>query len=242
MANIVDTVITIVVGVVDAVSKVPGAIIEGYNNVRDFIYVRYYGLAFIVLGSRQTGKTTLIKWLSDGTNGLVGFEPSPTAGGGDAVPKFHSKLGDDTVRVKIERDVGGEYAMWETDWVDLFRQAQPTGIIFMLDHQDVRTHKEALNFVLQMIDEAETTRKNLKAFLILVNKADLWREDTSLDEILRQYANEMRRAKLLAGRLSLWHEVHGCSMIEGRGITGPMQGFINAIRPRPRKVIPVTYE
>jgi hypothetical protein len=59
MANIVDTVITIVVGVIDAVAKVPGAIIEGYGSC-DFI-VRYLRPVLHRAGSRQTGKTTLIK-------------------------------------------------------------------------------------------------------------------------------------------------------------------------------------
>jgi hypothetical protein len=242
MANILDTVITIVVGVVDTLSKVPGAVIDAYGNLRDFIYVRYYGLSFIVLGSRQTGKTTLIKWLSEGQAGLEGFEPSPTAGGGDVVPKFNTHLDEETIRVKLDRDVGGEYAMWETDWVDLFRATKPNGIIFMIDHQDVRVHKEALNFVLQMIDEDETARKHIKAFLILVNKSDRWGVDTTLDKILKNYTNELRRARLLAGRLNLWHEVHSCSLVEGRGVTDAMKGFLNAIRPKPRKVIPVTYE
>jgi hypothetical protein len=235
-------VITVVVGVVDTVAKIPGAIIEGYSNLRDFIYVRYYGLSFIVLGSRQTGKTTLIKWLSDGANGLEGFDPSPTAGGGDVVPKFNSQVGDETVRVKLDRDVGGEYAMWETDWVELFKQAQPSGIIFMMDHVDTRSHKEALNFVLQMVDEDEHAKKKLKAFLILINKSDLWGEDTTLEAMLKSYNNEMRRAKLMFARMGIWYEVHGCSVIQGRGVVGPMQGFINAIRPKPRKVIPVSFE
>lgn len=242
MASFIDTVISVVVGVVDHVAKIPGALVEGYGSLRDFIYVRYYGLSFIILGSRQTGKTTLIKWLSEGSSGLQGFEPSPTAGGGDVVPRFSGKLGEDAVRMKLERDVGGEYAMWETDWVSLFKETHPSGVIFMIDHQDTRVHKEALNFVLQMIDEDESAKKSLKAFLILVNKSDLWAQETNLETLLKGYTNEMRRAKLLAGRLGLWHEVHACSVIQGRGITAPMQAFINAIRPKPRKVIPVTYE
>jgi signal recognition particle receptor subunit beta len=242
MANILDGIITVIVGVIETAAKIPGAVAEGYSSLRDFIYVRYYGLAFIVLGSRQTGKTTLIKWLSAGPKGLEGFEPSPTAGGGDVVPRFNTHMDEETIRVKLERDVGGEYAMWETDWIDLFREAQPTGIIFMLDHQDVRVHKEALNFVLQMIDEEGGAKRNLKALLILVNKSDLWGPDTSLDTVLKSYSNEMRRVRLLASRLGLWYEVHSCSLVTGRGITEAMRGFLNAIRPKPRKVIPISYE
>lgn len=241
-ANILDGLITIVVGVIETAAKVPGTLVETYSNLRDFIYVRYYGLPFIVLGSRQTGKTTLIKWLSDGQKYIDNFEPSPTAGGGDVVPKFNTHVDDETVRTNIQRDVGGEYTMWETDWIDLFRQTEPSGIIFMLDHQDVRVHKEALNFVLQMIDEEGSAKKNLKAILILVNKSDLWGPDVSLDTVLKNYGTEMRRVRLLASRLGLWYEVHSCSLTQGHGIVEAMRGFINAIRPKPRKVIPISYE
>jgi hypothetical protein len=240
--NILDQIISVIVGTVSTIAKVPGLIADGLGNFNDFIYVRYYGLPFIVLGARQTGKTTLIEWLRHGTEGLEGFEPSPTAGGGDVVPRFNSRIADDTLRTNIQRDVGGEHAMWETDWVELFKTAQPAGIIFMLDHLDRSTHKEALNFVLQMIDEDERTRKNLRALMILVNKSDLWDEETTLETLLDDYKNEMRRARLLTGRYGLWFEVHGSSLVEGRSITGAMQGFLNAIRPKPRKVIPVVYE
>jgi hypothetical protein len=35
------------------------------------------------------------------------------------------------IRLKPTRDVGGEYEMWETDWVELFRETKPRGIIFL---------------------------------------------------------------------------------------------------------------
>ena len=40
----------------------------------------------------------------------------------------------------------------------------------MIDHTDVLKHKDALNFVMNMIEE-EDARRNLKAFLIVVTKA-----------------------------------------------------------------------
>jgi hypothetical protein len=44
-----------------------------------------------------------------GSTGLK-FEPSPTAGGGDAVPKFSSTPGEDTC-MKNSAGRDGEYAM-----------------------------------------------------------------------------------------------------------------------------------
>ena len=123
------------------------------NSVVDFAYVRFLGLPFIVLGDRQTGKTTLLEWMHSNLEPIDDFEPEPTAAGGESVRPFTTNVGDQRFRVKPNRDVGGEYAMWETDWVDLLRDARPRGIIFMIDGSNPIAHKDALNFTLQMLDE-----------------------------------------------------------------------------------------
>ncbi len=232
--NIVDGLITVVVGVISTLSKVPGVVGTNLSKLNDFIYVRYFGLPFIVLGARQTGKTTLIQWLRDGVEELDAFEPEPTAGGGDSVPRFNTRVADETVRLNLERDVGGEYIMWDTDWVELFRETQPAGIIVMLDHLDPTLHKDAMNFVLQMIDEEDKAKKKLRAMLVLVNKYDLWADQTNMESVMENYRNEMRRAKLLANRHGMWFEIHSCSLLEGVGIDEAMRGFLNQIRPKPK--------
>ena len=116
--------------------------------------------------------------------------------------------------------------MWETDLVELFKTAQPAGIVFMLDHVDMSTHKEALNFVLQMIDEDERTRKNLRAFLILVNKSDLWDEDTTLETLLDEYRNEMRRSRLILVR-----RVSSLTCELKRGTTSPPPAVGDGSKP-----------
>lgn len=238
MSNqLLDGIITIVVGAISTLSKVPGFVGENLSKLNDFIYVRYFGLPFIVLGARQTGKTTLIEWLHKGAEELERFDPEPTPGGGDPVARFNSRLNDETVRLNLERDVGGEYAMWEADWVELFRETQPAGIIIMIDHQNPALHKDALNFVLQMMEEEDSARRKLRALLVLVNKYDLWQDDTNMEDILKHYRNEMRRIKLLKGRLNLWYEIHSCSLLEDVGVEDAMRGFLNAIRPRPKKGI-----
>ena len=90
------------------------------DQIYDFVYVKVFGLPFIVLGARQTGKTTLIEWLRQNVASLEEFQPAPTAPGGDAVTTFSSYIGDEMIRLKPVRDVGGEYEMWETDWGELF--------------------------------------------------------------------------------------------------------------------------
>ena len=235
--NIVDGLITIVVGAISTISKVPGFIGSNVARLNDFIYVRYFGLPFIVLGARQTGKTTLIQYLRSGKDYLDDYEPEPTAGGGDPVARFNTRVADETIRLNVEKDVGGEYPMWETDWIELFRETQPAGLIIMIDHLDPPTHKDALNFILQMIDEEENAKKKLRAILVLVNKSDLWSEEMRVDEIMANYKNEMRRAKLLANRYNLWFEIHTCSLLDGTGVDDALRAFLNIIRPKPKKVV-----
>lgn len=231
MANILDTLITVVVGTITGVGRAVGGTVAG---LQDFFYVKIAGLSFIVLGARQTGKTTLIEWLRRNLRSIEGFTPDPTAAGGDVVPDFMSRVGDEFMKLKPARDVGGEYAMWETDWIELFRTAQPRGIIFLLDHTDVHLQKDALNFVLQLIEDERAAARNLKAVYILVNKSDLWGGEMALDDILHHYRNEQRRLKAQSERFGYkWYVTEG-SLTTGRGVTDFMRKFLNTIRPRPQ--------
>ncbi len=232
-----DRILSIVVGTLG--SLVPSGVSSAVDGVVDFAYVRVLGLPFIVLGYRQSGKTTLLEWLRSETAYLGDFDPDPTAAGGDAVGTFGAKVGEEVMRLKPRRDVGGEYAMWETDWIDLFREAKPRGIIFMMDHTNPYQHKDALNFTLQMIDEEPSARKNLKMFMVLVNKADLWGEDATLEVLMDDYRNEVRRLKSQAERLNYYYLITGTSLLDGSGVDSAMTKFFNAIRPRPRKDAPL---
>lgn len=215
-------------------SLVPSGVSNTMNTVVDFAFVRVLGLPFIVLGYRQTGKTTLLEWLKRDTSYLSDFDPDPTAAGGNAVGAFGSKVGDEPMRLKPRRDVGGEYAMWETDWVDLFREAQPRGIIFMIDHTNAYQHKDALNFTFQMIDEEPEAAKNLQMFLVLVNKSDLWANDRTLDELMDDFRNETRRLKSQSDRLGYRYEIASTSLLNGTGVGEAIRAFFNTIRPKPQ--------
>ena len=106
----------------------------------------------------------------------------------------------------------------------------------MLDHRHPYQHKDALNFVLQMIDEEPAASQNLKMLLILVNKADLWAANQSLDDLLDEYRNEMRRLKSQAERVGYRYEVAATSVLTGTGVSEVMAKFFNTIRPRPKKL------
>ena len=204
------------------------------GRVQDFVYVKLFGLPFVVLGARQTGKTTLIEWLRRNVDALESFDPAPTAPGGDRVGTFSTHVGTENMRLKPTRDVGGEYEMWDTDWIELFRATRPRGIIFMIDHTDILNHKDALNFVMNMIEEETDAKRNLKGFLLLVNKSDLWLPDMSLDKLMQNYSNEIKRLRNQAERLGYKTWIQSSSVINGVGIDDAMHTFFNAIRPTPK--------
>lgn len=233
MSNILDTLITVIVGTVTTVTR---TISDGVSLVQDFFYIKISGLSFIVLGARQTGKTTLIEWLRGNIDSLEDFMPEPTAAGGEAVPDFNALVDDTYMKVKPNRDVGGEYAMWETDWTELFRTAKPMGILFMMDHTDAHLQKDALNFVMQMIEDEPDAARHLKAFYIMVNKSDLWGGETTLDEIMQNYRNEQKRLRALAGRLGFKWAIHEGSLMTGKGVRHMLKQFFNILRPRSKQM------
>ncbi|NDJ36827.1 MAG: hypothetical protein GYB64_19410 [Chloroflexi bacterium] len=210
---------------------IPDSLVEAADGVIDFAVVRLFGLPFIVLGYRQTGKTTLLQWLQDRPH-LAEFSPEPTAAGGEAVLPFTKRVDDERMRLRPMRDVGGEYAMWETDWVDLLKNVRPRGIIFMIDHDHPYHHKDALNFVLQMIDENVFSTQQLKYFMLLANKADLWADEMTLDELMDDFRNETRRLKSQSERIGYGFSIEQTSLVTGEGVEEAMVTFFNAIRPR----------
>lgn len=232
MNNMIDTMIAVVVG---TISGVASTVREGVGLINDFFFVRVNGMPFIVLGARQVGKSTLIEWLRRNMRDIDGFDPEPTAAGGDDVSDFTSKIGDTRMKLKPTRDVGGEYAMWETDWVELFREARPRGIIFVMDHTDIHLQKDALNFVMQMIDDEPATAKHLKAFFVLVNKCDLWEGITTLDDIMTNYRNEQKRMAAQSERVGYQYAITYGSLHTGKGVKAMMKAFFNVLRPRPRR-------
>lgn len=232
MASLLDQLLTVIVGTVSTVTRTFNQTI---STLEDFFYVKVSGMSFIVLGARQVGKTTLIEWLKKNMKDIEGFDPDPTAAGGTAVSDFSARVGEGNIRMKVRRDVGGEYAMWDTDWIELFRESKPRGLIFMLDHTDVHVQKDALNFVMQMLEDEPDARKNLKAFFIVVNKSDLWENDTDLETLMRGYRNEQKRLNGLAERYEFKWAITSGSLMTGHGIKATMRQFFNTIRPSPQE-------
>lgn len=229
MANVLEIIIGTITGVARSFSNT----IEG---IQDFFLVRVSGLSFVVFGSRQVGKTTLIEWLRRNMHSIEGFEPEPTPAGGNLVQDFGANLDGTALKLKPSRDVGGEYGMWETDWIELFRESQPRGIIFMIDHTDSAAQKDALNFVLQMIDDEAHAAQNLQAFFVLINKSDVWEDTMTTEEIELRYRNEKRRLATLADRKGFKWAMASGSLSTGYGVRAFMKQFFNTIRPQRQRI------
>jgi hypothetical protein len=233
MSNFFDTLLTVIIGSISGVTR---GLTGSISALEDFFFIKFRGLSFIVLGSRQTGKTTLIEWLRRNMHSIEDYDPDPTGAGGDVVPDFASKVDQNQyIKLKPTRDVGGEYAMWETDWVELFREAEPRGLIFMIDHTEPYVHKDALNFVLQMIEDEPKAAHHLKAFFLIINKSDLWEDSMTVEDIMQNYRTEQRRLKNLAERMHFKFAVYDGSLVSGVGIAPAMEEFFNALRPRPKQ-------
>ncbi|GAB4345492.1 MAG: hypothetical protein Kow00117_22990 [Phototrophicales bacterium] len=104
----------------------------------------------------------------------------------------------------------------------------------MLDHTDVHLQKDALNFVMQMIDDDPATAKHLKAFFVLVNKCDLWERDMTLEDIMLNYRNEQRRMAAQSERIGYKYAITYGSLYTGKGVKAMMKEFFNVLRPKPK--------
>ena len=85
MSTTQSTLSRVVSGFLKSIARLTRSISDSLDSVVDFAYARVFGLPFIVLGYRQTGKTTLLERLQNDLTLLEAFAPEPTAAGGDPV-------------------------------------------------------------------------------------------------------------------------------------------------------------
>ena len=60
--------------------------------------------------------------------------------------------------------------------------------------------------------------KSLEELLLLVNKYDIWADQMSLDDILDDYRNELRRIKSQSERLGYTYMIRMGSALTGEGL------------------------
>jgi len=170
-------------------------------------------LDFAVFGYRGTGKTTFLNFMRFG----IPTEPPPTPSMEELDPFQIYVVGRRPVKVAGIYDVSGEE--WKVHkksteltwplWEEIFLRQTPRGIIFMVDHESLKQSKAALRYVINMIKRSDPpmtfwqrlfggrqrqiARKNLKVFMLLVNKLDQWeKRSLTKGKILADYAEEIQ--------------------------------------------------
>ncbi len=152
-------------------------IVYSLDKIRSKLQSIFASRNILILGSEQTGKTSLMLLLTTGkpyniVNGEI-QPPEKTLGYAVVDKKF--TLNEDQW-VKLKRDVPGEEDL-RAYWEQAIEEVRPTGIIYMLDG---RLEKEKLEKAIKEIfDEVlyyyeDNAGVSLEAFHIFVNFADQW--------------------------------------------------------------------
>lgn len=170
------------------------AVIKGFKA--------WYGFRVLVLGTTQVGKSTLWAALEKG-KAVEASEVEKTqviekVGGG----KGHFRMRNvRMVRIKVKvkaLDVPGDLHLRHT-WKEALNIVKPQGLVFMLDHladpsvtppasgydQDrLKEHFEAFSQLRQIYLASEKLTNELRAVLVLVNKADIWPNHLNYGDII----------------------------------------------------------
>jgi hypothetical protein len=150
-------------------------------------------------------------------------------------------ISKDGINVKQLYDVPGDEEAWERDWVLFFTKKRPRGIVVLIDHENTAKNRAALRFVINMIQRDEPwqlfrrrkgyakARKELKAFLLLVNKEDFWKGHMILDDIMKSYQEEIQSLENLVEKLGIWYDIRACSAKYGDGVNDAMRDFVTEV-------------
>lgn len=208
----------------------------------DWYKRRVSGLSFAVFGYRAAGKTTLIRRM----RGLpVVANASAPTGSLEQVPEFDFVIiGGREVTIKRMFDPPGEEKSWP-DWRKVLHESKPKGIIFVIDHERPEDHRKALRHVLNIIKPQDerpkksvallgkrappNDSKDVRSFLLLVNKCDIWEHDTTLGAILAPYENEIREIEELILNSGGRFFARACSAKYGTHFEEVMPDFVIGI-------------
>lgn len=152
------------------------AVVVGKDWLQDRWNQLFGSKDILILGPRESGKTSLILYLLDGQP----FElrdgekrtPNPTGTAAVVDEKFKLQHGN---WQKIRKDVPGDEALRDT-WGQALEDVNPRGIIYMLDG---RLDEDELLDVTETIREDvlvhyENSLRNLEALHVFLNFADEW--------------------------------------------------------------------
>lgn len=181
-------------------------------------------LQFVVLGFRGCGKTTLLMRLS---NNISDSYVSPGATiGKDAIDFDYVAVGGTRISNQQFPDYGGDPKYWDF-WKTGLIQDKPRGLIFMVDHEHPEKHIEALDYIIKILRDNPSVKAELKKFMLLINKRDLWERDPSLNyqTLLDIYRTKLDEINELG--IALNHR--GVSALEGDRVEEAMRDFFKTL-------------
>ena len=159
----------------------------------------------LVLGKKQTGKTSLIYLMKNGMPYELGEDgevepPNPTA---------FSAVIDTKVNLegegwaKISEDLPGDQDLRET-WDEAIEKIKPHGIIYMIDGRKSKDKIEASvrEMTDSVLDHYENELKNLRVVHLFVNFADVWSNTPSKDRSKLRFV-ESKVDEAIGGSLPL---------------------------------------
>jgi GTPase SAR1 family protein len=148
----------------------------------------------LILGDKQSGKTSLIYLLKEGKPYEVDEDgnvkaPSPTA---------MTSVIDETAQLekgafgRIKEDVPGDKDLRDT-WIEAIDESDPHGIIYMVDGSKKEEKIEStISNLKSTLDEAYGNLvSNLKAIHVFVNFSDVWSKNKVEDRKLKRKVEKM---------------------------------------------------
>ncbi len=152
------------------------AMVVGKDWIQDRWNQLFGSKDILILGPRESGKTSLIMYLLNGQpfevqNGEK-RTPNPTATAAVVNEKFKLQHGN---WQKIQKDVPGDEALRDA-WSDALEDVNPRGIIYMLDgrldEDELLEATEAIGP--NVLSHYENSLKNLETLHVFLNFADQW--------------------------------------------------------------------
>jgi len=196
----------------------------------------------VVLGEKQSGKTSLIWLLTKGQPFVVDkdgdkLNPNPTGAPSDVNGNFEFQPGN---WCRVKKDVPGDAALRKF-WLEALREANPAGLIYMLDgrvldddNTRLKEHLDALFREIQAMYDADIN--NLRALSILVNFSDKWCSSSAekrrrvriIEDCLAERIESFERMKSVKTRVSSsnldpgqtqWEETQNALLCFGADLT-----------------------
>ncbi len=194
-----------------------------------------HDLNLVMGGWKNTGKSSLIRFLRG--------QSIETTAASTGAEEFEFETFGKTFFIKKKAQLIDRPGEMDKLFEKIIAKAQPHGIIFMVDHENIENHRLGLERFATFINtKGLFRRKNrragyrLSSVLILVNKMDLWQHQFLSNGVMNpNYLNLSElEGKLRNGMQILQNNgikvlIHKCSLLTGNNVDGAVVSFLMSI-------------